>query len=183
MKFIIKKICFFLLIISLKISHAQEITPYIKEVTLIFERISNRQLKSPIYLKNNSLGLPITLSNYNSYVNEMNSRNMNTIFIPSITFNLNSDDCLELNNMIIHDTSSSELEISYFPKYKAQVFKDSLQNKFFLGGLKFVKPILFRKNTRCFMVNFTSSSLDAYFLKKVNNKWFFDRFYYRYQDD
>jgi hypothetical protein len=172
---------FFLSIISANNLKAQVLDTYTKEVVKIFKSISRKELKIPIYLKSNTLMLPSSLSSYQEYNSELVARKISDKFTPSKSFNLTKQDCMELNNKMADDLSEMNLKSNWFSDAKIHSLNDSIINKQLISGFKFVKPLFFRHYTRCFMVNFDSTSLDAYFIKKVNGHWVFDRFYLRYE--
>ena len=181
MKTVFKILFFFICIISANNLKAQVLDTYTKEVVKIFKSISRNELKIPIYLNSNTLMLPSSLSSYQEYNSELVVRKKNAKFTPSRSFNLTKQDCIELNNKMADDLSEMNLKSNWFSDAKFHLLNDSIVNKQLVGGFKFVKPLFFRHYTRCFMANFAPTSMDAYFIKKVNGHWVFDRFYLRYE--
>jgi hypothetical protein len=183
MKNVIKIVLLSTCIITFNNTSAQALDDYTKKVMLVFTSISNHNLTLPIYLREKTLMLPSSLCSYQAYTSALVARKKNALFIPSKIFNLTKGDCSVLNNKLLNDSSELNLISSWFPDASIQVVKDSITNKQLISGFTFIKPIFFRNDTRCFMVNFDATSLDAYFLKKVNGYWVFDQFYLRYIDE
>jgi hypothetical protein len=183
MKSIFKIALVFSFALHINNSNAQSLDRYTKEVIMIFKGISSRQIKLPVYLEINTHMLPSKLGSYQVYKTELNARKRSSQFKPSPIFNLTKQDCKDLNKKMLEDSTEITLKASWFSNNKIHVLDDSIINKQYTSGIKFIKPIFFRNDTRCFMVNFNETSLDAYFLKKVNGGWLFDQFYLRYEDD
>lgn len=183
MKNVMILLLFFICFITCKKTNAQALDDYTKKVTLVFTSISNHHLKLPIYLRDKTLLLPSSLCSYQVYTAELVARKKTALFIPSKTFHLTKEDCFVLNHKLLNDSSELNLTVSLFPNADIQIVKGTIKNRELISGFVFVKPIFFRKNTRCFMVNFNATSLDAYFLKKVKGRWVFDQFYLRYVDE
>ena len=183
MKNVIKILLFFICFISCNKTSAQALDDYTKKVTQVFTSISNHHLKLPIYLREKTLMLPSSLCSYQLYTAELVARKRTALFIPSKTFHLTKEDCFVLNHKLLKDSSELNLTIRLFPNADIQIVKDAISNKQLISGFIFVKPIFFRSDTRCFMVNFNEKSMDAYFLKKVKGSWVFDQFYLRYVDE
>ena len=183
MKSIFKIALVFSFALHINNSSAQSLDRYTKELITIFKNISSNQIKLPVYLDLNTGMLPTKLLSYQVYKTELNARKRSPQFKPSPIFNLTKQDCKDLNKKMLEDSTEITLKASWFSNTKIQVLENSIINKQLTNGIKFVKPIFFRNDTRCFMVNFNATILDAYFLKKVNGQWLFDQFYLRYEDN
>jgi hypothetical protein len=82
----------------------------------------------------------------------------------------------------LKDTSRLFIQVKWFKKNKIRILSNADSNEMEYST-EFLKPIFFRNYTKCFIAILDDSSMDSFFLKKINGKWVFDNFSQRYIND
>jgi hypothetical protein len=191
MKYIFKILVIFPLLIIFISSFSQnrnEEKRYIKEIRSIFNDATNQNLNWLYFLNfDNTITLPSYFTSYKDFSNnqkKIKSKEDWYTFNPSnaINYNLDSSDFEEINKIILKDTSRLFIQVKWFKKNKIRILSNADSNEMEYST-EFLKPIFFRNYTKCFIAILDDSSMDSFFLKKINGKWVFDNFSQRYIND
>jgi len=194
MKYILKIVFAYSLIIISYNSFSQKIekdtkeTNNIKEIKSIFNDFINKKSNLPFFVnKDGNLILPPYFTNYKGfldsikYIGKIDSFSM--VKSKSYNLKLNKTDINKLNNTISNDTNRLYIQERWFTTNKIKILPHSIVNKKDKSFTKYMKPIFFRNNTRCFFAIYYSSGMESFFLKKSNNHWIFDMYYLWVEED
>jgi hypothetical protein len=185
MKYIFKIIFTFCLLSICHKSFSQNsknVSREIQEIKLIFKYLTNENTSTSFNLTlDDTLTLPPYFTSYRKYYDEKTKFKSIDLpdFVRSKYFNLNKFDCEKLNSAMLKDTSRLFFHKSWFTKNKIMILSDSIINNDKNSYTEYIKPIIFRNYTRCFITILHGGDLESFFLKKRNNQWTFDKFYIR----
>jgi hypothetical protein len=149
-----------------------------KEIKEIFKYFANKKLDIPIYYNLDKSKLtPSHLISFREFYLILKNDGNWTNFTPSKSKNLNLHDCIELNNYISNDTNKLCIQEDWIKSNNIRTLPDPYFQNQEKSIEKFVKPVFFRNYTRCFIAFIYSEGINSFFLKKINNKWVFDKYF------
>lgn len=150
----------------------------LREIKLILNNIFNNKIRTrTFYFKEVTYELPLYFTSYVDYYKMLKDYKISTDFVVSKLFNLNKKDCDELNYSILNDTAKFYIKEDWFTGVNVKILTDSVTKFKTESYTKYIKPIFFRNNTRCFIAIYDSNYLNSFFLKKKYNNWILDKPY------
>lgn len=156
----------------------------IEEIQLIMNDIFNNKIFTPtFYFKDATYELPSYFNSYIDYYEMLKHYKLSTDFEASKRFNLNKKDCDQLNYSILNDTAKVYIKKDWFTGVNVKIISDSVTKFKKDTYTKYIKPIFFRNNTRCFIAIYHNSELNSFFLKKKFNNWELDKLYVTLTND
>lgn len=170
---------FFLLMINYhSFSQEKNDSNELEEIKLIMNNIFNNKIKTPtFYFKEVTYELPSYFTSYDDYYKMLKNYKITTDFIASKRFNLNKKDCDQLNYSILNDTAKVYIKKDWFTGVNVNILSDSITKFNSKSYTRYIKPIFFRNNTRCFIAIYDSDNIESFFLKKKINNWVLDKTY------
>jgi hypothetical protein len=136
----------------------------VEEIKLIMNNIFNNKIRTPtFYFKDATYELPSYFTSYNDCFKIFKNQFLFTDFVENKLFNLNKKDCDQLNYSILNDTTKVYIKNDWFTGVKVKILSDSVTQYKTNTYTKYIKPIFFRNNTRCFIVIYHSDYLNSFF--------------------
>lgn len=156
----------------------------VEEIKLIMNDIFNNKIYTPtFYYKGVTYKLPSYFTSYKDFIINLKQRRLWNDFVVSKYLNLNKKDCDILNYLILNDTAKVYIQKDWFSSVNVKILSDSVTKFQNDSYTKYIKPIFFRNNTRCFIANYTINNIESFFLKKKKGIWEIDKFYLMLIDD
>ena len=152
----------------------------IQEIKLILKYLTNENTSTSFNLTlDDTLTLPPYFTSYRKYYDEKTKFKSIDLpdFVRSKYFNLNKFDCEKLNSAMLKDTSRLFFHKSWFTKNKIMILSDSIINNDKNSYTEYIKPIIFRNYTRCFIAHYDIGGMESFFLMKKNKHWVYDSAY------
>ena len=150
----------------------------VEEIRLIMNNIFNNKIYTrTFYFKEVTYELPSYFTSYNDYYEMLKNYKISSRFVVSKLFNLNKKDCDKLNYSILNDTTKVYIKKEWFTEVNVKILTDSVTKFKTESYTKYIKPIFFRNNTKCFIAIYHSNYINSFFLKKKYNNWVLDRPY------
>lgn len=170
---------FFLLMINYhSFSQEKNDSNELEEIKLIMNNIFNNKIKTPtFYFKEVTYELPLYFTSYDDYCKMLINYKITAGFVKSKLFNLNKKDCDKLNISITNDTAKVYIQKDWFTGVKVKILSDSITKFNAKSYTRYIKPIFFRNNSRCFIAIYDSDNIETFFLKKKFNNWVLDKTY------
>ena len=150
----------------------------VEDIRLIMNNIFNNKIKTPtFYFKEVTYELPLYFTGYDDYRKMLINYKITAGFVKSKLFNLNKKDCDKLNISITNDTAKVYIQKDWFTGVKVKILSDSITKFNAKSYTRYIKPIFFRNNSRCFIAIYDSDNIESFFLKKKFNNWVLDKTY------
>lgn len=140
----------------------------LREIKLIMNNIFNNEIRtSTFYFKGATYELPHYFTSYKNYSETIKKHGMGSDFVVSKRFRLNKMDCKILNYSILNDTTKVYNKKEWFTEFNVKILTDSVTKFKTESYTKYIKPIFFRNNKRCFIAIYHSNYINPFFKEKI----------------